>query len=315
MTFRYILLLLLPSVATAQTACQDLLIRLDHAVVQFQTKSDMGRILRQPCVGTFAQGDTITRIIYDSYQQPFFGYEIRITALGNDRYRAEMGAIRNSRLRSFSSFPAPVTVSAYDFLDVPVLEQKRASARESNVWLDFIYWQLVRFGLLSPPPKGPERPGRVVDYLSIHAKGKPSIAFPAFRNWAKMLPEGTALALDRPRVRRTYDYSENAVRSEFGVIGPVVWIYWEGNGRFLFSATPRVGYRRAGVTDNAMLRFSVYKGGVVGEAYEIGLRSSVVSQPGPWWVWVKHEPDFKVPAGPWTAAELKRGMPAIGLEK
>jgi hypothetical protein len=47
----------------------------------------------------------------------------------------------------------------------------------------------------------------------------------------------------------------------------------------------------------------------------LSLHSDALPMPGAWMIWVKHEPDFPRPVGPWTSEELKKGMLAIGVER
>ncbi len=306
------LLLLRPVCCLAQMHCADTLV-MDKYVVFFRTISDMRGPIKQPCGSTFAKDGAIRRVIYDSFDRPYFGYQIRITLLDGGKYRAEMGAIQGSRLKSFAKFPPAVTFSANEYLDVPVLEEVKSRGR--SFWLEYIYSWLVYLNLIQPDPPTAQTPGRVVDYLTIWRKGMPGIVLPEFRGWAQALPTGTALTLDRPLVKGAFHQQEDKIRSEVGAIGVVVWLYREGHGRYLFSASPRPGYTRSGIAEGAMLQFGVHDGGSTSRNCIIGLRSNVVPQRGPWWIWVKHEPGFRPPAGPWTEADLKNSMPAVGAEK
>jgi hypothetical protein len=100
-----------------------------------------------------------------------------------------------------------------------------------------------------------------------------------------------------------------------GVIGPVVWLYREGRGRFLFSTSARPGFRKTALAEGSVLRFTVERDRNSLDGYEVGLHSDAVSLPGAWMIWVKHEPEFRRVTGPWTQSELNSGMLAIGVER
>lgn len=137
-----------------------------------------------------------------------------------------------------------------------------------------------------------------------------------FAGWAETPPEGTVLTLDRPRLSNSWGpYGDLGKNDEMGVIGPVVWLYREGLGRFLFSASARPGFQKSALVQNAFLQFSGEQVGLVLTSYTVGLHSNALPTPGSWMIWVKHEPDFRPPPGPWTDAELKNGMLALGVER
>jgi hypothetical protein len=95
----------------------------------------------------------------------------------------------------------------------------------------------------------------------------------------------------------------------------VVWLYREGLGRFLFSASARPGFRKSVLVRNAFLEFSVGWHNFTLPSYTVGLHSNALPTPGAWMIWVKPEPDFRPPPGPWTQEELKNGMLALGVER
>jgi hypothetical protein len=196
-----------------------------------------------------------------------------------------------------------------EFVDVPVLERPSGAVARSGYWEAF----LTTLGVLDPPPS--VEGGKLIDCYSIVSKGMPNggtMNLPILG--ARTPPAGTLLTLDRRRLSNfLHDLGTN---HDSGVIGPVVWLYREGLGRFLFSTAARPGFLKTAVAHGALLKFSEQTGHPYLEMYSAGLRSSAIPAQGAWMIWVKHEPDFHPPpGGPWTKEELKNGTLALGIEK
>jgi hypothetical protein len=245
------------------------------------------------------EGNLIHRVFLDVAGQPYFGYDLQVIPNPNTRtirvevmkphptytippdeprHAVEPTHIDGKNLRSFSVLPPATTLTDGDRVDVPVLENRSTGAR----FLDSYAIALPGTGVTTAPFGGNEFP---------------SIA-----------PAGTLLHLEQPHLGRTdADVGGNP---EFGVTGPVVWVYGRWTGRFLFSAAPRPGYRRLGIAKGSRVAFTLSV-----ERYNLDLQSQVTDKPGIWWIWVRHEPDFKPPPGVWTEQELRRGMLAIGAER
>jgi hypothetical protein len=154
----------------------------------------------------------------------------------------------------------------------------------------------------------------MTDYLRIVPKGTPWANIPEFKGWAGTAPPGTDLTLDQPRLSTlTGELGRN---QEMGVIGREVWLYREGLGRFLFSVSAKPGFHKTALVEGGFLQFSDDQDGKnVLDAYTVSLHSNALPMPGAWMIWVKHERDFRRPAGPWTSEEIKNGMLAIGVER
>jgi hypothetical protein len=213
--------------------------------------------------------------------------------------------VKDLHLQSFSRFPKPVVVRPDEYISIPVLERRASRVATSSYLQSF----LEGLGLVSPLS---ELSGRVTDYFQIVSKGMPWAGIP-ISGWAETPPSGTVLTLDRPRLSNIL--GELGKNNEMGVIGPVVWFYREGLGRFLFSASERPGFRRTAVAEGAVLRFSDERGGPTVDEYTVGLHSNAVGAPGAWIIWMKHEPEFLRPVGSWTKQDLKNGVLALGVEK
>lgn len=245
------------------------------------------------------EGNLIHRVFLDVSGQPYFGYDLQVIPNPSTRtirievmkphptfavpadepgQAVKQTHIDGKNLRSFSVLPDATTLTDGDRVDVPVLENRSTGVR----FLDSYAIALPGTGVTTAP----------------FGRGE----FP------RIAPVGTLLHLEQPHLGRAD--AEIGGNPEFGVTGPVAWVYGRWTGRFLFSAAPRPGYRRLGVANGPRIAFTV---GV--ERYNLDLQGQVTDKPGPWWIWVKHEPDFKPPLGVWTEEELRRGTLAIGSER
>jgi hypothetical protein len=251
-----------------------------------------------PC-GTYSvEGNLIHRVFVDLSGQPYFGYDLQVTPNPTARtFRIEVVRphpafavptyiagepprelhVDGNRLQSFSKFPAAITLADGDRVDVPVLENPATSVR-------------------------------LLDSYAIALRGTGVSTAPFRSQFPNLAPAGTILRVEQPHLwRDVSDFGENP---QFGMSGPVVWVYSRFTGRFLFSATPRPGYRRLGVATGALIRFT---DGV--EQFGLRLHADAIDKPGAWWIWVKREPDFKPPLGMCTEKELLQGMLAIGADR
>ncbi len=224
------------------------------------------RSVRALCGEHVLEGNLIHRVFPDLSGKPAFGYNLLITPnLAKRSFRITV-AKPGGRLETFLKLPEPVTVSDGDRVDVPVLEN-------------------------------PQTGVRILDSYAIAMVGTGVAPVPVIHDIPNYAPSGTLLNLEQPRLRN--EVSDLGDNSQFGITGPVVWIYSRWLGRLLFSASPRDGYRRLAVAEGPIIRFS---DGV--EHYRLNLRSDVIKQPGAWWLWVRREPQFTSPPGPWTPEEL-----------
>jgi len=306
MKWRWLLLLCIPNLAVCQGGgtCNTAFSLGDTHVILSVVSSG----IRDPepasrglglCGNFSVEGNLLHRMFPDVSGQPYFGYDLQLTAnLQTRTVRVQVMKphptftapaheagqpgkqirIDGTKLRSFTVLPAATTVSDGDRVDVPVFENRSTGDR----FLDSYAIALPGTGVATAP---------------FVRDGFPGVA-----------PVGTLLHLEQPRLGRPdADVGSNL---KFGMTGPVVWVYCRSAGRFLFSATPRPGYRRLGVADGSVIRFTH---GV--EQYRLDLQAHAVDQPGSWWIWVRYEADFSPPPEIWTIEELRRGTLAIGVER
>jgi hypothetical protein len=235
------------------------------------------RAIRSLCGEHVLEGNLIRRVFADLSGKPAFGYNLLITPNLAKRSFQIRVAKPGRGLVTFARLPDPVTVIDGDRVDVPVLEN-------------------------------PQTGVRILDSYAIAMAGTGVAPLSATHDFPNYAPGGTLLNLEQPRLRS--DVSDLGDNSQFGITGPVVWVYSRWLGRLSFSAGPRAGYRRLGVAEGSTIHFS---DGV--EHYRMDLQSDVIKQRGAWWLWVRREPEFTPPPGPWTPEELRRGILALGADR
>lgn len=71
------------------------------------------------------------------------------------------------------------------------------------------------------------------------------------------------------------------------LVGGDSWVYLSGHGRFIFSLTPRSGFRKAGQVTYHQLSFEI-----AGNKYVLTSRDRIASGPGTYNVYVLHDPDY-----------------------
>lgn len=257
------------------------------------------------------EGNVIHRIFLDIKGVPTFGYDIQILANpGKSTFRIKLMkphttftvqnfmpgkettvdgkprvnfpgpreiTVDGTQLVTFSKLPDPVSLGDGDRVDVPVLEDSKTGEHI----LDSYAIASPRTGIAPVPTHG---------------------AIPSYA------PTGTLLSLEQPHLYNAF--SEFGDNLQFGATGPVVWVYSRWLGKFSFSASPRAGYRRVAVAERSRISFSA---GV--EDYTLEVHRDVVPHPGTWWLWMKQEPEIKLPTGPWTDEELRSGRLGLGAER
>jgi hypothetical protein len=231
----------------------------------------------RPNIGAHeVSGDIIHRVFFDSAHRPTFGYDLRLTP--NPQARTIRVEVRRpARLTSFTKLPAPVTVADGDRIELPVIQNPRTGAR-------------------------------LVDSLALAFPGTGISGLPILGDLPEYAPKDTVITIQQPRLH--HDATVDGENAQLGATAPIVWVYSRWYGRFLFSATPRTGFRRNAIAARSQIGFS---DGV--EKYLLTLHAPAVTQPGTWWLWVKREPNFQPPPGPWTEKELHDGLLAIGVER
>jgi hypothetical protein len=293
----FLLVLLLPMAAVAQVrswgAFTGEFLEGDTHIVLSTISSNPTRVRGWK----LAEGNTIHRVFFDERNEPAFGYDLKITPDS----KAKTFQVSVLRPRSTFRMRYPPLKPGLAMEDRLIDGRKLASFPKLPAPVTIADGDRVDVPVFEKSATG----DRVLDSYSVAFRGTAATVVPRPGNdFPKYLPKETLLTLQRPQLS---DVGENLF---MGVSGPVVWFYSRWLGRTLFSASPRPGFLRQATVEGAAIRF--YQDV---EQYRLDLAAPVVSSPGSFWLWVKREPHYKPPPGPWTADELHKGMLALGIER
>jgi hypothetical protein len=258
---------------------------------------------------TAEQGDAIRRIMIDSRNGTYFGYEVLVDVLG------ETGPYRVT----FREFSAPFEAAAWTLPESPVPWASVASPRFPPPEV-IQAGEVLALELLSNTDTGQ----RIVDYVTIQ---EPSRTFRGFdtipdRQFAfatgdarDFRVEDLEMRVQSARLRVNGVPEESAEGRFYEVSGPLVWFYAPGRGRFVLSLAPRpdLGFERRGEVRGTLLEFVV-------DGDTFALASGVRIAPGEavFNLYVRHEPQW-LPSYPFanTRAFMMGSAPdaaALGQE-
>jgi hypothetical protein len=205
------------------------------------------------------------RFIDDPARKRTFGYDVRLEPSADGRtaqIRIEpLHAVQHAVQNGWTQFGIPAGLPKY-----PVIPGLYAG-------------DTVALDLLINAATGQ----KIVDYLTLERQTLPGVAH-------DFSIADVQLSLDRPRVKVNGDPFESTANFQGTAVGAMVWLYLEGHGRFLLSLLPneKGGFRKAGTTIGIMLTF---RDG--GTEFRVDCESAIAPGPGPFNLYVMHEPDWR----------------------
>ncbi len=158
--------------------------------------------------------------------------------------------------RSLPKFPDPVILNDGDTITLDILENPQTNGKISDII------------------KVTSKPGRFPSHFSEREKAK------------DFTIDDVNLLLDAPEILIDGRKSQLGGRASANLL----WVYFNGKGRFIFSFVPQPGYdfQKTGmILDNKIL-FDHN-----GESYEFINKSPVLGLGGKWNLWVMFDPDYK----------------------
>lgn len=212
-------------------------------------------------------GSRISRIINDSRQKLYFGYDIWLRGDGRV-FEIRLSPLSLNR-EQLGSMVAPGS-TGMSLPEYPMLPQVRIG-------------ETVAIDLMVNPSTGQ----KIVDRISLrNTSPAASTAEP---------PRDLTL----PDVELTFDRAQLSVNgsaidnSPAALTGAFPWIYAAGHGRFVFSLVPRNdrGFRRAGEVAGLTLSFQRS-----GKTYRVDCATRIVPADGRFNLYVREDPDWR-PAG------------------
>ena len=192
-------------------------------------------------------GNRIRRLLKTPDGIPWLGFEVKVDPIsGQDRFKLSVEPIAG--VPFFERKPEARTIENADRILLDVLEQ-------------------------------PSTGKRVFDTFQIGTKGTPMQIMPISRSVPQLLPAGSEIRLEKPRL---VEGIETLAVGEATHSAKRVGVQAQKAGQFVFSSEPGPGFRLEGIAEGNSLRF------VAGDKqYSLSCSAPVVGRSGSWYVWVK----------------------------
>jgi hypothetical protein len=228
--------------------------------------------------GGVVNSDRLYRIMVDSRNRAYFGYDIAIDVLPErDTYRITFGQLTAN----------PENLRRLD-VDTRTYRQLAAPDWGGPAVRTIRAGEVLALDLLANSSTGQ----KIVDYVTVKRTAEPPAKLgPLSRDFIQEQGQTRdfraedALMVIEPK-SMNLDGKSTPTAS---VSGSLPFFYFSSHGRFILSLTPRAefGFRKAGVINGSTLTFSI-------NGHDLTLVSSgrIVPGPGPFNVYVLHEPKW-----------------------
>lgn len=204
----------------------------------------------------------------------YFGYEIAVEALPDDRYEVRIAPLpqdvldlESSRLDEewtaarLPAYPEPQTIRNSDVIAIDLMEN-------------------------------PETGQRIVDYLIV---GSDALRHETVEGPARdFTPEDAWIRIMQPLVKVDGEVIPPTRNFKGGVSGPLAWIYTPTLGRYLLSLAPRGehGFQLGGEVRGATIRIEAG-----GSTIELECSERITEEGGAYRLYVLHQPGFRPEKG------------------
>ena len=222
--------------------------------------------------GTGYTGNTIHRIMMDTKNKIYFGYDLIAEKQGESgKFKVEIKTLSKSPAELFRNNSA----------DYSGYTAKSLAKYPESLILDD--GDSITFDIL----ENPQTQTKILDVIKITSKQQNFGYYFSEREKATDFTiENVELHLDKPEI--SINGQKTTYRSMAS--GNIVYVYLPGKGRFIFSFRPQpdFNFQKTGtVLDNKILfEFN-------GEKYEIINKSPVLGSGGKWNLWVMFDENFK----------------------
>jgi hypothetical protein len=213
----------------------------DQFVLRYRTMVEPPRPSGQGVrIGGGGADDSTTqhRILTDSQQKKYFGYDLQVQPMGDGRFQLTFKPLTLSTAnRNF--FKLGTDWSELQMPTVPAMMQIKDG-------------ETVALDLLVNQSAGE----KIVEYISVSGVSKTKSATPTNQPRDAQVSD-IQMSLMSPRLHVNGKSAEWNRGDTHGVAsGSVLWIYVADRGRFLVSLAPHPGFRQAGEVRGSSLKFS-----------------------------------------------------------
>jgi len=222
------------------------------------------------------------RYFTDSTQKKYFGYDLRIDQAGTDALQITIQPLSETSssldlgegwtLVRLPSYPPPQIVNDGDIV---VLDLMVNPATGQKI-VDNLFIR-CEAAITSQP---------VRDFTTADASLR--IVAPRLTVNGKSFESGGGAPRDDSFIFRYFADGIAGIADYDGRVGGDSWIYLAGHGRFVFSLTPRAGFRKAGEVSYQRLSFEIG-----GNAYTLSSRERIAPGPATYNLYVRHDPAYR----------------------
>ncbi|HEX8500403.1 MAG TPA: hypothetical protein VF659_07435 [Pyrinomonadaceae bacterium] len=218
----------------------------------------------------------LRRVIVDSNDELFFGYELLVERAAEARYFwVTVRPLSEEYLRELGGRPSFRGRRLHPSYNATTFPASPQFLRDGDTFALDVF-------------RNPRTGAKVVDVIQI------SLTDPSLRRAAAdapardFRPDAVQLRVSDYRLRVN---GETVYRSSGGVAGALVWFSLGDRGRFVFSLVERPGhdFRKVGSVRHNTVEFEWD-----GDRYEWESSLPVVAAGGNWNLWVLHDPDYKL---------------------
>jgi hypothetical protein len=238
-----------------------------------------GRVAGAVLTGT----DRFYRVIRDMPNQRLFGYDLIVEPRDAQTFQIRIEPLTLSPERLAESAPVPLNLKRVALLKYPLIPEVRVG-------------DTVLVDLLENPATGQ----KVVDQLVVKRTQPLADVSSPLRDFS---PSDLELTLENPRVFIDDKLVDASTRFGGSLSGSVLWLYLQGQGRFVASLLPHpeLGFYRAGEISENALTFSDS-----GNRYRLQSNGRIVPGTGRFHLYLRRDPRWR-PSGTEGNAPLAMG--------
>jgi hypothetical protein len=237
-------------------------------------------------IGGGGSDDSTTnhRILTDTQQKKYFGYDLQVDPLAGGRF-------------SLTFKPLTLTSENLHFFGIDNMwSQIPLPSYPASIQVND--GETIALDLLINPSSGQ----KIVEYITVSSPWKSSTIAASARD---LQIDDVHMSLNSPRLNikgKRWDWNGGDAHGEAN--GPILWIYVPDRGRFLLSFVHHDGYRKAGEVRDKNMTFSWNN-----ETYEVQTQGKILPGGGPWTLYVNQDAGYRpesYPPAPYGAAAIPR---------
>jgi hypothetical protein len=227
--------------------------------------------------GGYDDSTTQHRILEDTQQKRYFGYDLQVDAPGNGWFPLK-----------FKPLTVPAATRKFFDIDSGWTEIPIPSVPAVMMVKD---GETVALDLLVNPATGE----KIVEYINVSSSGRTKTATASGPSKDVQIGDIQMSLMSPKLLVNGKSWEWNRGDSHGAANGAVLWLYVPDKGRFLISFTPHsaLGFRQAGEARGSTMKFTWN-----GENYELQTAGNIVPAEGTWNLYVYQDSGYQPEAHP-----------------